>query len=58
MREHEESLGDAARNALRDWLAEVPAHRQAYEQASTLWLVAGLAPTADEQQSDPSSGDD
>lgn len=57
MREHEELLDDAARNALRDWLAEAPVHRQAYDQARTLWLVIGLVPTADEQN-DPLPGDD
>jgi ferric-dicitrate binding protein FerR (iron transport regulator) len=57
MREHEELLDDAARNALRDWLAETPVHRQAYDQARTLWLVTGLVPTADEQN-DPPPGDD
>ncbi|MFC6632701.1 FecR/PupR family sigma factor regulator [Microbulbifer taiwanensis] len=56
MREHEESLDDAAREALIDWLAS-PAHRKAYEQARTLWLVTGLVPTSDEQ-SDPPSDDD
>lgn len=57
MREHEESLDDAAREALRQWLAEVPAHRQAYEQARTLWLITGLVPTADEQNDPPPDGD-
>lgn len=58
MREHEDLLDDAARNTLHDWLAEAPAHRQAYDQARTLWLVTGLVPTADEQNDDPPPGDD
>lgn len=57
MREHEEALDDAAREALRRWLAEAPAHRQAYEQARTLWLIAGLVPTADERGNPPSDDD-
>lgn len=57
MREHEEPLDDAACAVLRDWLAEAPIHRQAYDQARTLWLVTGMVPTA-EEQNDPPSGDD
>lgn len=57
MREHEEPLDDAACAALRDWLVQAPSHRQAYEQARTLWLVTGLVPT-DDEQNDPPSGDD
>lgn len=56
MREHEEPFDAAARTALRDWLAETPAHRQAYDQARTLWLITRMVPTADEQ-SDPPSGE-
>lgn len=54
MQEHEEALDDSAREALRRWLAEMPAHRQAYEQARTLWLITGLLPASDER-GDPSS---
>jgi len=53
MREHEESFDDRAREALRSWLAAAPAHRKAYEQARTLWLVTGLVPTGDEQSDPP-----
>lgn len=57
MREHEELLDDALHQEFRHWLTAAPAHAQAYEQARTLWLIAGLVPTVDEQ-SDSSSGDD
>lgn len=53
MREHQQPLDNTARNALQDWLAQAPAHRQAYDQARTLWLVTGLIPTADEQNNPP-----
>ena len=58
MREHEKSLDTVARSDLCDWLAEAPAHQQAYEQARTLWLVTGLVPTADEQDAPPLLNDD
>ncbi|MGC4060243.1 MAG: DUF4880 domain-containing protein [Aquabacterium sp.] len=46
MREHERALDDDGRLAMQAWLGERPAHRQAYEQASRLWLLAGLVPPA------------
>ncbi len=57
MREHEEPLDDKTHTALCCWLAEAPEHRQAYEQARTVWLMTGLVPTVDEQ-TETSSGDD
>lgn len=56
MREHDECLDDAARDALYRWLAEEPTHRQAYKQARDVWLITGLVPTRDER-GDPPSGD-
>lgn len=49
MREHEGSLDEMSCLELRNWLAEAPAHRKAYEQARSLWLITGLIPTVDEQ---------
>ena len=46
---HEENVGDATCKALLCWLAEAPAHRQAYEQARILWTLTGLMPNHDEQ---------
>ena len=57
MREHEQPLDKAACNALRNWLAQAPSHRQAYDQARTLWLLTGLIPTADEQNNPPPADD-
>ena len=53
MREHEQPLDDAAQERLRHWLAQAPAHRNAYEQARALWLITGLMPTADEEDNLP-----
>ena len=47
MREHErETFDEAARAELAQWLQSDPSHRQAYDKASRLWLMAGLVPPA------------
>jgi len=43
-REHEKSVDAAAREQLNNWLQADTAHRRAYEEASGLWLLAGLVP--------------
>ncbi len=45
MHPHEHQGFDAAAEAeLACWLAADPAHRQVYDKASRLWLIAGLVP--------------
>lgn len=45
VRHHEEKYADeATAHALARWLAEDPRHREAYQKASRLWLMAGLVP--------------
>jgi len=45
MHQHEHQGSDvAAEVELARWLASDPAHHQAYEKASRLWLMAGLVP--------------
>lgn len=48
-RQHEKNSFDSRTQAeFAQWLAADPAHRQAYEQASDLWLIAGLVPPAND----------
>lgn len=37
-------------SALAAWLAQAPAHRKAYEEASRVWLLTGLVPPADNER--------
>lgn len=47
MHQHERQTFDAAVEAeLARWLAADPTHRQAYDKARRLWLMAGLVPPA------------
>jgi len=48
-REHDgEHFDAAAREEMTSWLVADPAHREAYEKAARLWLLAGLvAPSSD-----------
>ncbi|MCK6392701.1 FecR/PupR family sigma factor regulator [Diaphorobacter sp. HDW4A] len=49
MRQHEhQGLDAAAEVELAHWLAADPAHRQAYDKAGRLWLMAGLVPPAND----------
>jgi ferric-dicitrate binding protein FerR (iron transport regulator) len=41
-REHEKAMDAFARVQLDDWLQADAAHRRAYEEACSLWLLAGL----------------
>jgi transmembrane sensor len=43
-REHEQPLDASALAERALWLKSDPAHRQAYDEASRLWLLAGLVP--------------
>lgn len=43
-REHEAPLDDAAHAELTAWLKADPAHLTAYQEASRVWLIAGLVP--------------
>ncbi len=42
--QHDGELGSAAQAELAAWLAAAPAHRTAYDEASRVWLAAGLVP--------------
>lgn len=45
LRQHERETFDATAQAeLAQWLQADPAHRQAYDKASRLWLLAGFVP--------------
>ena len=45
VRHHEERYAvEATTDALAQWLVADPRHREAYEKASRLWLMAGLVP--------------
>jgi ferric-dicitrate binding protein FerR (iron transport regulator) len=57
MREHEIPLDASARSDLNTWLRANAAHRYAYEEASQLWLMAGLIPPASSDPHDPDSPD-
>lgn len=49
MRQHERESFDASAQAeLARWLQAHPSHRQAYDQASRLWLLTGLVPPAND----------
>lgn len=49
MRQHERDAFDAsAQAALAHWLQADLSHRQAYDKASRLWLMAGLVPPAND----------
>lgn len=49
LRQHERENFDAAAQAeLIRWLTADPAHRQAYEKANRLWVLAGLVPPVDD----------
>lgn len=41
-----ESFDERARAELASWLLADPRHRQAYERAARVWLLAGLVPPA------------
>lgn len=45
IREHEQSLDDAARAELIAWLKSDPAHLASYEEASRIWLASALIPS-------------
>ncbi len=47
-RQHEGGLDAAAQAELAAWLNAAPAHRQAYDEASRVWLAAGLLPPSDD----------
>lgn len=49
MREHEESLNDADREALHAWLAASSQHRRVFHEAEQLWLLMGMIPRSDER---------
>ncbi|MEN5066938.1 FecR/PupR family sigma factor regulator [Achromobacter aegrifaciens] len=49
LRQHEHDSFDATDEAeLVQWLAADAAHRQAYDKAGRLWLMAGLVPSAND----------
>lgn len=61
VRHHEEKYASAATaDALAQWLAADPRHRQAYDKASRLWLMSGLVPPASDIEIPdcPKPGDD
>ncbi|QNI03777.1 DUF4880 domain-containing protein [Halomonas sp. SH5A2] len=49
MREHEQTLSDADREALRAWLAASSQHRQVFHEAEQIWLLTGMIPRSDER---------
>ena len=49
MREHEETLSDADREALHAWLAASSQHRRVFREAEQLWLLTGMIPSGDER---------
>ncbi|MBT2773076.1 DUF4880 domain-containing protein [Halomonas sp. ISL-60] len=49
MREHEQALSDADREALHTWLAASSQHRQVFREAEQLWLLTGFIPSGDER---------
>lgn len=51
IREHE-SLSPVELKELIDWLNMDPAHREAYDDASRLWLLTGLVPPSDAPSDD------
>ena len=40
----QQALNPQTASALAAWLAQSPAHRAAYEEASRVWLLTGLVP--------------
>jgi ferric-dicitrate binding protein FerR (iron transport regulator) len=44
MAAHEAPADERVREQLAAWLAADPAHRAAYEEASSIWLLTGLVP--------------
>ena len=50
MREHEETLSDADREALNAWLAASSQHRRVFREAEQLWLLTGMVPRSDERR--------
>ena len=49
LRLHERETFDArAKTDLAQWLAADATHRQAYDKAGRLWLMAGLVPSAND----------
>jgi ferric-dicitrate binding protein FerR (iron transport regulator) len=46
MQHERESFTESLQAEFGRWLAADPAHAQAYEKASRLWLFAGLVPPA------------
>lgn len=51
IREHE-SLSPVELKELIDWLNMDPVHRDAYDDASRLWLLTGLVPRSDSPSED------
>lgn len=49
MREHEETLSDADREALHAWLSASSQHRRVFREAEQLWLLTGMIPRSDER---------
>ncbi|CAH0355901.1 DUF4880 domain-containing protein [Aquabacterium sp. CECT 9606] len=41
---HEQPLSAEQLAELKAWLGSHPAHRQTYDEAARLWLLAGLVP--------------
>ncbi|NDZ18119.1 DUF4880 domain-containing protein [Variovorax sp. WS11] len=41
-----EHFDEAARAEMLTWLRAHPSHREAYDKAARLWLLAGLVPPA------------
>lgn len=47
LRAHKQPLDANSASALAAWLAQDPAHRKAYEEASRVWLLTGLVPPSE-----------
>lgn len=52
MAAHEAPADERVREQLAAWLAADPAHRAAYEEASSIWLLTGLVPPAGDAADD------
>lgn len=51
LRAHEQPIDPDTTAALKTWLAQNPAHRTAYEEASRVWLITGLVPPTEDDGS-------
>lgn len=51
VREHEQTLDAIARQERAAWLQKDPVHLEAYQEAESIWLLAGLVPPPEDTAS-------